>query len=355
LPACQYNPFEVAVCGPNSEIRASLIAALTAHYEKLHTVGQVMMRDPQMMGETVESMGTSLIVGDGQHGLMYPEHLDEYLGPRPLLDADLVLVESSQNPDMPKLVAVHDAPLDQEYSDVLAYVGISGVSAILDSNVIYFALLESADIIAEVDAFLDAKANRIPLNGLILAGGLSTRMGRDKGTLDYHGKSQIAHCHELLSPFCERVFISSRTEQQMEYAQTGFDYIPDAFVGIGPMGGILSALRSDPTAAWLVLACDLPFVTDTTLETLVRNRNPFKLATAYLSANDGLPEPLCAIYEPKSVHRLMAFLARGYQCPRKVLINSDTKLIEAPENGELDNVNRPEEYEAARNALRQSQ
>jgi len=313
-----------------------------------------MLRDPQMAGGTVELMGTCLIVGDGQHGLMYPESVDDYLRPRPLLDADLVLVESSQDIEIPKLVAVSENPLETEYEEIIAYVGATEKPPLLDSNVRYFSLNRLPEIVAEVDAFLSAKVEQIPVYGLVLAGGLSTRMGRDKGALEYHGKSQIAHCHGLLSQFCERVYVSNRAGQELEEAHAGFDHIPDAFVGLGPMGGILSALRSDSSAAWLVLACDLPYVTDATLDTLLRSRNPFKLATAYISAHGGLPEPLCTIYEPKSVHRLMSFLAQGYQCPRKVLINSDTSLIQAPENGELDNVNSPKEYEAAQTALRKT-
>jgi molybdopterin-guanine dinucleotide biosynthesis protein A len=80
---------------------------------------------------------------------------------------------------------------------------------------------------------------------------------------------------------------------------------------------------------------------------LAAQRNPFKLATAYVSANDGFPEPLCAIYEPKSVFRLMQFLAFGYHCPRKVLINSDTWLLELAETCALDNVNTPAERDTA--------
>ena len=350
-PNYRYNPFEIAVCGPNAEVRSTLIALLTAHYERTHTVGQVMMRDPQMEPDTVEQMGASLIVGDGQHGLMYPEYMDDYLGPRPLLDADLVLIETSSNSDVPKLVAVQDGPLNEAYEDVIAYVGTQEASSIDGNNVAYCRLDRSSEIIALVDAYIASSAAQVPLHGLILAGGLSTRMGQDKSALDYHGKPQVAHCHDILSQFCEHVFVSTRADQEAEGVHAGYNRIPDSFVGMGPIGGILSALRTDPSSAWLALACDLPFVTDATIDTLLQHRNPFKLATAFLSAHDGFPEPLCAIYEPKSVHRLMAFLARGYQCPRKVLINSDTQLIEAPRDGALDNVNEPHEYEAARNAL----
>lgn len=351
-PSYRFNPFEIAVCGPDADIRSGLVARLTAHFETRYAIGHVMERDPQFAPETDELMGASLIVGDGQHGLMYPEYQDDFLSPRPLMDVDLVVVESSNYPGMAKLVAVGDGTLEEDYEDVIAYVGAPEACPILRSDAEYFTLDQMAGIFDRVDGHLRALVEQVPLNGLVLAGGMSTRMGQDKAALQYHDKPQVAHCHELLSAYCERVCVSCRPEQAVEESLADYECITDSFVGIGPMGGILSALRFDPHAAWLVLACDLPFVTDETLETLVLCRNPFKLATAFMSAHDGFPEPLCAIYEPKSVHRLLAFLARGYECPRKVLINSDTQLIEAPEHGELDNVNHPHEYEAARDALK---
>lgn len=348
-PGYRFNPFEIAVCSTDDAVRAALIASLTARFEALHSVGHVMERDPQMAAETIEQMGASLIVGDGQHGLMYPEHHDDYLSPRPLMDVDLVFMESTGNPAMPKVVAVGDGELDEDYDDVIAYVGAPEACPILPSDAEYYTFEQMAAVLTRIDAHLFEVIHRVPLYGLVLAGGKSTRMGQDKSALRYHGKPQVAHCHEMLGQFCKQVYVSCRADQEEAFAH--YERIPDAFLDMGPMGGILSALRFDPGAAWLVLACDLPFVKYETLDALVQSRNPFKLATAYVSANDGFPEPLCAIYEPKSIHRMLGFLARGYQCPRKVLINSDTERIEPPQHGELDNVNHPHEYEAARQAL----
>lgn len=118
------------------------------------------------------------------------------------------------------------------------------------------------------------------------------------------------------------------------------------------MGGILSAFRKEPNAAWLVLACDLPYLNHETIVTLIKKRNPFKMATAYVSATQpGRPGPLCAIYEPKSIHRLLHFAARGSYCPRKVLIRSDVELLEPVDAQALNNINTPEHYEEAMKTL----
>ena len=127
--------------------------------------------------------------------------------------------------------------------------------------------------------------------------------------------------------------------------------IHDKIQGAGPLAGIVSALKHDPNAAWLVLACDLPYCGEETVAGLVQGRNPYKLATAYRSGYDGFPEPLCAIYEPKSLLRLLHFYGVGYHCPRKALINSDTRILEPVRPEALANVNTPEDREQAERRL----
>jgi molybdopterin-guanine dinucleotide biosynthesis protein A len=190
-----------------------------------------------------------------------------------------------------------------------------------------------------------------PLYGLVLSGGRSSRMGRDKATLAYHGRSQLEWAVALLERHVERVFVSMRPDQTADPSRARFARIVDTHENLGPLAGILAAQAEFPQAAWLVLACDLPFLNDSTLSHLRRARNPSREATAYRSSHDGLPEPLCAIYEPSSHAPLRAFAASGKQCPRKFLINSNTELVDQPDARALDNVNTPDEYGSAVAAL----
>jgi molybdopterin-guanine dinucleotide biosynthesis protein A len=114
----------------------------------------------------------------------------------------------------------------------------------------------------------------------------------------------------------------------------------------------MSAQEQYPQVAWLVLACDLPFLTATTLKHLLHARDPARLATAYRSNHDGLPEPLCAIYEPQSRAALSAYFDSGRQCPRKFLSEAAAHLITLPESHALDNINTPAEYETALRSLK---
>jgi molybdopterin-guanine dinucleotide biosynthesis protein A len=190
------------------------------------------------------------------------------------------------------------------------------------------------------------------LFGLVLAGGASTRMRTDKALLDYHGQPQVRWAFELVSKFCTATFVSVRPDQRDDPSRAGLTQIVDRQPGIGPIAGISAALLEHPQSAWLVLACDLPFLTVNTLQHLVAQRDPRKVATAYRSAHDGLPEPLCAIWEPAAREPVLAYIASGKQCPRKFLINADTALLDLPERAALDNVNTREEFESAAATLR---
>ena len=192
-----------------------------------------------------------------------------------------------------------------------------------------------------------ATLTQAPLYGLVLAGGRSSRMQRDKAALAYHGRTQLEWAMELILPFVERAFVSVRPDQTNDPVRAKFAQIVDTSEGLGPIAGIMAAQAAHPQAAWLVLACDLPFLDAATLKHLVWARQEDKPATAYRSSHDGLPEPLCAIYEPASRESILSYIETGKNCPRKFLIRSNAHLIEEPNPRALDNVNTPEEYGSA--------
>ena len=176
-------------------------------------------------------------------------------------------------------------------------------------------------------------------------------MQRDKASLAYHGRTQLEWAVSFLEPHVKRVFVSVRPDQVDDPIRARFDQIVDTQENLGPIAGIVAAQAKYPNVAWLVLACDLPFLDDSTLQTLIAARQPERLATAFRSSHDVLPEPLCAIYEPASREPILAHVASGKNCPRKFLINSDVHLLDEPNPHALDNVNTPDEYGSAVAAL----
>lgn len=181
------------------------------------------------------------------------------------------------------------------------------------------------------------------LNGLVLAGGKSTRMGQDKGKINYNGKDQRIYMWEQLSEICDQSFISIRPDQQTELSD--YPTVSDTFTDLGPYGAILSAFRQDPNAAWMVVACDQPLLDLETLSHLKSNRNVTKMATTYHNSETNFPEPLITIWEPRAYPVLLNFLSLGYSCPRKALINSDCEVLTVPNERVLKNANTPREYE----------
>jgi molybdenum cofactor guanylyltransferase len=190
------------------------------------------------------------------------------------------------------------------------------------------------------------------LNGLVLAGGKSMRMGYDKGAVSWFGKEQRYHVTDMLRPLCKEVFISCRTDQKQQI-NPNYAVLEDTFTGLGPYGAILSAFREQPDKAWLVVACDMPLLETETFKFLIENRKVSSIATAYNSPDSEFPEPLITIWEPKSYPVLLSFLSQGYSCPRKVLINSDVNLIQAPNTDALTNVNTPDDLEKVKRTIHQ--
>jgi molybdopterin-guanine dinucleotide biosynthesis protein A len=193
------------------------------------------------------------------------------------------------------------------------------------------------------------------INGLVLAGGKSSRMGRDKSAIQWHGKEQQYYMADILKTLCNEVFISHRKEQEIEKDQN-YKILIDAYIGIGPYGAILSAFKFNPDVAWLVVASDLPLLDKKTLECLIANRNEDAMATTFQSPHDSLPEPLITIWEPKSYEVLLSYLSNGYTCPRKVLIKSnDAHILQPQEADALMNVNTPEDFAKAERIILQKQ
>jgi len=96
------------------------------------------------------------------------------------------------------------------------------------------------------------------------------------------------------------------------------------------------------------LACDLPLMDLEALKELISQRDTTKQATAFALKDNPLPEPLCAIWEPHALQDSVSYLEAGNgTCPRKYLINHDTKLVFPKNESVLLNANSEEEYKEA--------
>jgi len=231
--------------------------------------------------------------------------------------------------------------LDEEFSEPFDF---------LKSHITNFSEIPVLDIgdIEGIAFVVKSAFNFSPnIKGLVLAGGKSLRMGKDKGAINYHGKPQREYMADMLSTFCQETFIST---QRSDAFESDYPLVADTFLDLGPYGGILSAFRQDPNSAWLTVPCDVPLLGWDVLKKLIDERDPSKLATCFHNEETNFPEPLITLWEPRAYGTMLHFLAQGQSCPRKILINSDIKEV-AIDQTVLKNVNTPQQYAQVKELL----
>jgi len=344
-------------CGNIQRLAAAVIAALRERWQCAYLDADHAAADTTPGPTGMLAAGASLEYTDEihSHRLRFGGDLSMHRFRTLFNEADLILVNGNHQEAAAQIVVIDPAKETSlrkrlaQLTDVRLILLAEGASQVFDF--VEDALPDSVSIprlkltdVAGIIRFFEQEMLRKtpPVNGLVLAGGRSLRMGRDKGEIAWHGKPQREYAADLLRPICSEIFISCRANQAAEI-ETAYPTLPDTFAELGPYGAILSAFRHNPNTAWLVVACDLPLLDAATLDFLLNNRQPRRVATAFQSPHDQMPEPLIAIWEPKSYAVLLSFLAQGYSCPRKVLLNSDALILSVPNPAALTNVNTPEE------------
>ena len=132
--------------------------------------------------------------------------------------------------------------------------------------------------------------DRSELTGIILAGGRSRRMGSDKGLVEFRGKPLIQYGIDLLSQFTDRILISSGNSDYLDF---GCETVPDEISGQGPAAGLAASLKYSTTPWNLVIACDLPFLNQELILSLLTEAEN---SMGVIPIHDGVYEPLAALY-----------------------------------------------------------
>ncbi|MGK7389103.1 MAG: molybdenum cofactor guanylyltransferase [Candidatus Cyclobacteriaceae bacterium M2_1C_046] len=177
----------------------------------------------------------------------------------------------------------------------------------------------------------------LPITGVVLTGGQSSRMGTDKAQLSYHDRPQYQYIYDLLTLFCSRTFLSvKKFNYPLSYPQ-----LKDQYDFGGPLNGILTALANFPGSAILTIPCDMPSISGETVKLLSSNHKQEKLATCFVKNNE--PEPLFTIWNPACYPLLLQQVNSGNHSPMFFLKNNDVNLIHIAADQQLINVNTPEE------------
>ena len=363
-----FNRNEWAIVGAQCSVIKSLadeiIMALPpqykcAHADAKHTDENENLILPQHLKSGAVTSYTDYIQ---YHQFNFKKEIGDFQLRQLFNDADIVFVNGNHFKATSQVVVIDETKREslKKRIDQLTNIGLILLSDNVDdvfdfikdfpsfNETPVFRIHETSQII---DFFKTKMQEAKPvLNGLVLAGGKSTRMGFDKATIQWHAKEQQYYAADLLKEVCATVFISCRPDQQKEI-NSSCQILPDTFTGIGPYGAILSAFREKPDGAWLVVACDLPLLDTQTLQYLKEHRNVTAMATAFESPYNHFPEPLITIWEPKSYPVLLSFLSKGITCPGKALRNMDTAVLKIQHPEALTNVNTPGDFERVQQIL----
>ena len=191
---------------------------------------------------------------------------------------------------------------------------------------------------------ISIEQNDKPLCGIVLTGGHSLRMGKDKSLILQHGKPMYKIAEEKLKQTAIRVYISCRSDQAHQFPDSGI--IPDSLPSKGPLSGLLSAFATNRECGWLVMPVDMPFITSDFIQTrLIHNRNVNKHATVLQVKGDTFLQPLLAIYEPSCLKHLKRFYSQKIYSLKKILGHLNVNVVQI--DGEADllaNFNYPEDW-----------
>ncbi len=171
------------------------------------------------------------------------------------------------------------------------------------------------------------------VNGLVLCGGKSTRMGEDKSLINYNGDPQFLYCYNILTKYCDNVYLSCNTSQAERF--DSLPYIIDKNEGQGPMEGIRNAFEFDPNVNWLIMPCDMPAIGELEIKKLLDNHSD-EFDVSCFQDSSGNIDPLFGIWGNSCNEKLKNY---NGDSPKKFLETVRTQLIAITD--QIANINYP--------------
>jgi len=193
--------------------------------------------------------------------------------------------------------------------------------------------------------------DRLPLTGVILAGGLSRRLGRDKALLSLGGEPLALRVAALLQPLVQELWLS--TNRPLAHAGLGLPLVTDLVPSQGPLGGLLTALFFSPTPWVLAASVDSPFLQPRLLEAMCR-RAAKTSRPAVLAESARELETFPGLFHVRLRPRLEEYLHQGERRVRPFLQACRPEILSREETARLDpeglsflNLNTPGDLTAA--------
>lgn len=180
------------------------------------------------------------------------------------------------------------------------------------------------------------------LRGLVLTGGASSRMGRDKAEITYGAQPQWRAAADILAPICVHTYWSCTAKQRDDWG-IGEAGILDVVPGHGPASGMHAAFLSAPDAAWIVIGCDYPFLETQDIHRLLEARARGIDAVTFLNHKTSEIEPMISLWEPAAEQHFLQRFAAGEHSPRRILQSCKLVTVIPREPQILHNRNSPAE------------
>ena len=144
---------------------------------------------------------------------------------------------------------------------------------------------------------------------IVLAGGKSRRLGRNKALETIGGKSLVEYVAERLRPLTNQLLIVTSQEQLDRPVASKAEILVDLYPGKGPLGGIYTGLLASRSSHSIVVACDMPFLNVRLLRYMVELSGDFDAVVPRLG--EGILEPLHAIYSKSCLNIMKTQLERN--------------------------------------------
>jgi molybdopterin-guanine dinucleotide biosynthesis protein A len=184
--------------------------------------------------------------------------------------------------------------------------------------------------------------NPAPLAAIVLAGGRSRRMNREKSLLPVGGKTLIETIVAQIRPFFEPILISAADKGP--FAFLNLPVIEDETPGQGPLPAILTALRASPHAGNFILACDIPVIDIPFMQMILARSRRFEIVVPRYG--DGKTEPLFAAYDRSVIPAIEKQLAAGERRISSLFWTCRTEFVAMDGQKWFRNLNTMEEYHA---------
>ncbi|THB70510.1 MAG: molybdenum cofactor guanylyltransferase [Desulfobulbaceae bacterium] len=181
-----------------------------------------------------------------------------------------------------------------------------------------------------------------PVYGAVLIGGKSSRMGRPKHLLAAPGgRTWLERSYRILADCVDHVVVSG--SGVLPKSLEGLQIIADLPHIPGPLGGIAALLNSNRAVSWLVVACDMPYITEEAIKWVLAQRRTGSKAVIPRNAATEMDEPLFAWYDSSCRSLIDEMIAEGEYRPRCISSFDKVHRAAIPESLQVcwQNVNDP--------------